>query len=120
MDGLLAAGERGVAGETYVLSGEPARLDDFAGRVVALAGKRPPRLRFPAPLVRWTGVLLDVLSRATGLRFPISRENAATAAGLRWLHSHDKATRELGWTPRCLDEGLPPTVRWFQDRRGRA
>jgi nucleoside-diphosphate-sugar epimerase len=91
-------------------------LDVFAKRVAQLAGKRAPFLRFPAPMIRLTGMLLDVVSRVSGIRLPISRENADTASKLRWLHSHAKATRELGWIPRSLDEGLPDTVSDFQAR----
>ncbi len=117
VSGLIAAGLQGRVGETYVLSGENQPLDVFAKRVSGLAGKIAPFLRFPAPMIRVTGVLLDALSRASGIRFPISLENANTASRLRWLHSHAKATRELGWTPRSLDEGLPETVAAFTSRR---
>lgn len=116
VSGLIAAAERGRTGETYVLSGENQPLDVFAKRVTVLAGKRAPFLRFPAPMIRLTGVLLDALSRVSGVRFPISRENADTASKLRWLHSHAKAAKELDWHPRSLDEGLPDTVSEFQAR----
>jgi nucleoside-diphosphate-sugar epimerase len=114
VEGLLLAGDQGRPGEVYVLSGEHCSVDDFAARVCALAGKRPPLLRFPIPLARLSGSALDLVSRLTGFRFPISRENVDVTAGLRWLHSHAKATRELGWHPRSLDEGLPETVAWFR------
>jgi dihydroflavonol-4-reductase len=112
-EGLVRVGEQGAPGSLYVLSGEEASLNDFARRAAALAGKRAPLLRFPPVAIRATGSVLDAISRATGLRFPITRENAETAAGLRWLHAHDRATDELGWTPRGLDAGLPETVSWF-------
>jgi dihydroflavonol-4-reductase len=110
VEGMLRAGELGRPGAVYILSGEHASVDDFAGRVCALAGKRPPRLRFPVPLAWLTGAILDVISRLTGMRFPISRENVQVTGGLRWVHSHATATRELDWHPRTLAEGLPETV----------
>src|SRR5690606_32725001 len=73
VDGLLRAGIGGPPGAVYVLSGEHASVNDFAERVCAIAGVRPPRLRFPAGLAWVTGAVLDVVSRLTGLRFPISR-----------------------------------------------
>jgi dihydroflavonol-4-reductase len=114
VDGLLRAGAAGRPGAVYILSGEHASVDDFAARVTALAGKRPPRLRFPVPLAWLTGALLDGISRLTGLRFPISRENVQVTGGLRWVHSHATTTRELDWHPRPLAEGLPETVAWIQ------
>jgi nucleoside-diphosphate-sugar epimerase len=114
VDGLVAAGQRGRVGETYLLTGEPASVNEFAARATALAHTRPPRLRFPTSLARVTGSVLDVIARPTGLRFPISRETVATASGDDWLHTHERATRDLGYHARSLDQGLPVTVASFQ------
>jgi len=108
--GLIAALDRGSTGATYVLSGEHTSVNDFAARAARIAGVRPPRLRLPNALASATGAFLDLIARPTGLRFPITRETVAASDGLRWLHSHDRATRELGWSPRSLDAGLPETV----------
>jgi nucleoside-diphosphate-sugar epimerase len=112
VSGLVAALDRGEPGATYVLSGEDATINAFAERAAAIAGVRPPRLRFPAALARMSGSVLDGISRATGASFPNTRENADTVAGHRWLHSHAKATAELNWQPRSLAAGLPETVAW--------
>ena len=110
-DGLFAMATRGEPLGTYVLGGEFASLGDFARRVADLGGVRLPLLRFPPKLVRLSGALLDPLAAITGFRFPISAENAATTAGdLRWLHSYERANKELGYRPRSLSEGLPGTV----------
>ena len=95
---------------TFILSGENASLHEFIRRVALLAGRTPPRLRLPVPIVRGTGRLLDVLSRITGRRFSISREGVDQTTGGAWLASHARATRALDWHPRPLSEGLPPTV----------
>lgn len=108
--GIALAGEFGSPGEAYVLSGESCDMNTFAGRVCALAGKRPPRLRFPNGLARFTGQLLDPISRVTGLRLVITREGVDTTGRLRWLHSAEKARRALGWEPRSLEEGLAGVV----------
>jgi nucleoside-diphosphate-sugar epimerase len=110
VDGLIAAGDRGRLGEVYVLSGEPATVNDFAARAARLAATRPPLLRFPAALAGVTGALLDAIARPTGWRFPISRETVAVGSDGQWLHTHERATRDLGYAPRSLDQGLPETV----------
>jgi dihydroflavonol-4-reductase len=117
VDGLIAICERGAAGETYVLSGEAASTNEFAGMVVNAAGTWLSPLRFPPAVVMMTGSLMDVISSLTGWRLPLNRENARVGGtGERWVHSHRKATVELGYQPRPLSEGVLPTVRDAQQR----
>jgi dihydroflavonol-4-reductase len=111
VDGLIAAAERGTPGSTYVLSGEAETVNGFARRVADLAGTWVSPLRFPPALVRATGALMDAVSRLAGWGMPISRELAETGgSGDRWVHSHARATADLGYAPRTLAEGLPETV----------
>jgi nucleoside-diphosphate-sugar epimerase len=116
VDGLIAAADRGRPGETYLLTGENATMNEFAQRVADLGGVPAPRLRFPAALAQLTGSLLDLVARPTGLRFPITREGVATTANDKWLHTHERATRDLGYAPRSLDRGLPETIASFKHR----
>lgn len=111
VDGLVRLGERGHTGQSYVLSGEHRRFLDYAREAARLMGVGISPVRLPPALVRATGAVLDGVARASGIRFPVTREGADVAGGeRRYLHSHAKATRELGWTPRPLAEGLPETV----------
>lgn len=109
-DGMMRAGDRGRTGNTYILSGEHCSVNDFSARVAELGGRQTPRLRFPVPVARGTAMLLDGVTRITGISFPLCRENVDIAARHRWLHSHAGATRDLGYQPRSLEEGLPETV----------
>lgn len=109
---IVAALDRGRTGEVYVLSGEAASMNDFAARVTRVAGVKPPALRLPVFLAAPSSLLLDAISRVTGIRFPITRETVDTTALVHWLHDHARATRDLGYAPRSLNEGLAPTVEW--------
>jgi dihydroflavonol-4-reductase len=104
--GIVAALDRGTPGEVYLLTGEETDMNDFAGRVARMGGVKPPVLRLPVFLIKATTPLLDFISRATGIRFPITAEAVKTTAVDRWLHSHARATRDLGYNPRSLNEGL--------------
>ena len=112
--GLFLIGERGQVGTTYVLAGEAERIDRFAARVAAAAGKRGPFLKIPAPMARLTGAVLDRVGRATGRRFSLSVEGVNIATRDRWVYSNARATNELGWHPRGIDEGLKDTIAAFQ------
>lgn len=119
-DGMVAALERGRIGTTYVLSGEHVSANDYTKRIAKLGGTWAPPLRVPAAMVRAMGSVMDAIGRRLGVRLPISRELADTAGtGVRWVHSHARATAELDYHPRTLDEGLPETVRDAQVRIGR-
>jgi nucleoside-diphosphate-sugar epimerase len=110
VSGLVAAGELGRPGATYVLSGEDASINDFALRAAGYAGVRPPRLRIPRGLALVAAGASELVSRLTGHRLPLSREGVLSATRERWLHSHERAAAELDWRPRPLSAGLPPTV----------
>ncbi len=114
--GIIAVCDRGTIGATYVLSGDGMTLNEFAARAARLAGRKPPRLRFPNGLARLTGSLLDRVSRRTGKRFSMSRETVQVSSGHRWVHSHERATQELGYRPRSVAEGLPETIEWLKTR----
>jgi dihydroflavonol-4-reductase len=104
--GIVAALDRGTVGEVYLLTGEQTNMNDFAGRVASMGGVKAPALRLPVFLVKATAPLLDAVSRGIGVRFPITAEAVKTTAVDRWLHSHARATRDLGYNPRSLNEGL--------------
>jgi NAD+-dependent farnesol dehydrogenase len=117
--GLVAAGGRGTPGATYVLGGEAASVNEFTELAGRLAGTWVSPLRFPPPIVKATGVLMDAIARVTGWRMPISAELADVGGrGERWVHSSERARTELGYSPRPLAEGLPETVRDMQERLG--
>jgi hypothetical protein len=48
-----------------------------------------------------------------GRRPPVAPDQLDNLAR-HWAFSDQRARTELGWTPRTLDEGLPPTVRHLQ------
>jgi dihydroflavonol-4-reductase len=111
VDGMIAAIEKGHVGATYVLGGEYADVNRYSAMVAAIAGTWLSPLRVPPAMIRLTGSGFDMVTRLTGWRMPVSRELAAAGgSGERWLHSHARSTRDLGYSPRPLAEGLPETV----------
>ncbi len=110
--GIISALDRGTPGATYILSGEAADMNDFAERAALLAGVKLPRLRIPVGVARALTAVTDPISRLTGIRFPITGEAVRTTSTDRWLHTHKRATRDLGYWPRGLAHGLPETVAW--------
>jgi len=103
--GIVLALDKGEAGQSYVLAGEPTRMRDVVAELAAVAGRRPPRWALPTAAIR----MLAPFGRVVGppLGFPPNlREVIASSEGVTFWARSDKAQRELGWVHRPLAEGL--------------
>jgi len=95
--GHVLAMERGRAGESYIIAGEPRSLVDAIEMAERITGIPAPRLRPSPGFLRF----LAAVTRSEILR---------VGAGATYLGSHAKATRELGLHHRPLEEGLRETL----------
>jgi len=107
-DGILAALDRGQAGESYVLSGPHHRSGEAQALAARLGGKRMPRLAMPARLIRLIAPLNDALGGLPGM-LPNMRETVSSGDGVSYLASSAKAESELGFAPRSLEQGIIDT-----------
>ena len=103
VSGILLALDKGRTGESYVLGGEIARQRDFVAKLAEHLGRKPPRelptfvLKAMAPLGPVIGPLLDL---------PPNLREATASDGATFWATHEKAVRELGYSPRSLDQGI--------------
>ena len=107
-DGILAALDRGRLGEAYSLGGETLRMEEAIAIAARVGGRRPPGLRIPLGLLKLTAPINDRLGGLPGLPQNM-REVLSASAGVTYWVSHDKATRELGFNPRSLEQGVGDT-----------
>ena len=103
--GIVAVLDRGRVGEAYVLAGACQRLHDAIEVAARLGGRRPPRLRLPTALLRAIAPIAGRVGPVGGLPADL-RETIAASAGVTYWASSQKATDELGFSPRDLDTGL--------------
>ncbi len=78
--------------------GHPHTVDEIVAAIAASLGKRPPRLRLPAPLVKGAAWMADGAARLVGRRFPV------TPAMVDKLQEHiavsgERLMRELPFEP---------------------
>ena len=107
--GILLALDKGVVGESYVLGGEIARMEDLFAKTAELSGKKVPRATLPPTLMKLSAPLGPVIGPVMG--FPTNFGEAIKASdGVTYWARHDKAMRELGYSPRDLDTGLRQTL----------
>jgi dihydroflavonol-4-reductase len=109
-DGILLALNKGTAGEEYTLGGEPMTTKDAIEKLAKITGKKPPRFTLPAAVIKATAPLGRFIGPMMG-QGPNMRELISTAHNVTFWASHDKAARELGYSPRPLDQGLRDTLR---------
>lgn len=102
-DGILLALDKGLPGESYVLGGEIGRNRDFADKLAAGLGRKPPP-NMPTGVLKLIAPLGPVIGPPLGFE-PNLKETIASD-GFTFFASHEKATRELGYKPRSLDQGI--------------
>jgi dihydroflavonol-4-reductase len=107
-DGIVAALDKGRIGQAYVLAGDPHRLSDSAAIAARVGGHRPPRRSVPTGLLRLVAPINDRIGGLPGM--PANLHEAITAGdGVTYWAKHDKATAELGFEPRPLEQGVADT-----------
>ncbi len=110
--GCILALDKGVAGERYMLDGQPediVSIADAATRMCRHGGPRPRGRGHRA--VRRPRAGADLRADAGGDR----QEGGAAQSGERKALSDTKTYKRLGYDPISLDEGLQQTLGWFRE-----
>ncbi len=112
VDGAIAAQERGRTGERYLLSGEWVTVKELSRMVQECTGRRTPRFVAPMWLARLGVPFMSLQSALTGEKPLFTRGSLHTLGHHRYT-SHEKATRELGYTPRPLRDAVGDAFSWY-------
>ena len=108
-DGILLALDKGTIGESYVLGGQIARMDDLIQKTAELSGRKAPKATLPPALMKLSAPLGPLVGPVMG--FPPNFGEAIRASdGVTYWARHDKAMRELGYSPRDMETGLRQTL----------
>jgi len=113
-DGHLAALERGVVGERYILGGANVTFAAMLADIARLVGRAPPRLRIPRAAVMPIAYAAEALARFTG-REPFATVDGVRMAKYRMFFTAAKAERELGFRSRPYIAGLEDAIEWFRN-----
>lgn len=107
--GILVALDRGTAGETYVLSGPVTTMREAIETIASLSGRKAPKRALPTSVMKALTPVGPLVGKLMG-QPPNLRELISSADGVTFWASHEKASRELGYTPRDMDEGMRQTL----------
>ncbi|MEX2105944.1 MAG: NAD-dependent epimerase/dehydratase family protein [Solirubrobacterales bacterium] len=103
--GILLGLDRGKPGESYVISGPVTTVREAIGIVADVTGRKAPKHAIPTPLLKAMTPIGPLVGKVMG-QPPNLRELISSADGVTFWASHEKATRELGYQPRGLEQGL--------------
>ncbi len=105
------------SGSIYTISdGGAYSWNDLVDILAGALGRRPLRLKVPAPLYAGAGMAADLAARAMRRPFPLNGDRVRDFAQAAWICGHETITRELGWTP-AYDalKGISQTVAWYRE-----
>jgi dihydroflavonol-4-reductase len=108
--GIIAALEKGRAGERYILGGENLIFKELAALTLDLLDQQKRIITMPNLIISWLAKL------GSTLHLPLPFNPAVIPYAVRyWLMDNSKARHQLGITFRSARETLSPTLRWLEE-----
>jgi dihydroflavonol-4-reductase len=112
-DGHLQAAEGGKTGERYILGSENLTLERIFAILAGIEGKPAPKMRIPYAVAYAAGVASTAWAGITG-REPLAPLDGVRMAKKKMWVRHEKASRELGFSPGPAPVALRRAVEWFR------
>jgi dihydroflavonol-4-reductase len=113
-EGHLLACERGAVGERYILGSQNMTLQQIFQTLGPMVHREPPHLRIPYSVAYAAGVVSTAWANLTGNEPRAALDGVRMARKKMWVR-HDKAVRELGYSPGLAAEALRRAVNWFRE-----
>jgi dihydroflavonol-4-reductase len=110
--GHVLACEKGRVGERYILGSENMTLSQILSKLASITGRKAPTFELPYFVAYSAGVATTAWSSITGTPPRVPLEAVRMAKTKMWV-SHEKATRELGYSPAPAHDALADAVAWF-------
>ncbi|MEW6733958.1 MAG: SDR family oxidoreductase [Acidobacteriota bacterium] len=113
-DAMIAALDKGVAGQKYIVGGVYYSLEEILKRLEEVSGVPAPKIHLPHYAVIAYAWCVELFGQLTGKEVLITRE------GINVMHAKlqvtsEKAKRELGTQFRPLPETLKDVVAWYKE-----
>ena len=112
--GHLAAFDRGLVGERYILGGEDMSLRGILEAVARIVGGRAPLFRIPHGLILPIAYVAEAWTRWTGGNEPFATVDGIRMARKKMYFKSDKAIHHLGYAPRPALDALSDAIQWFR------
>jgi dihydroflavonol-4-reductase len=113
-EGHLLACERGRVGERYILGCENLSLQQILSRLADLTGKKAPTIKAPYALAYAAGIASTAWANVSGTAPRVPLEGVKMARKKMFV-THEKASRELNFSPGPVDAALRRAAVWFRE-----
>ena len=110
----VAALERGIIGERYIVGGENLSMDDIWNMLSEITGRPMPKWRAPYALALTAGYLEELWCAITGATPNVPLEGVRLARERMYADSSN-AHRDLGYTPTSVRAALERAVAWYRE-----
>jgi dihydroflavonol-4-reductase len=115
-DGHWLACEKGRPGERYILGSENLTLAQILQKLAKITGRKAPTTRLPYAVAYCAGACSTAWAGLTGKAPRVPLDAVRMARKKMWV-THQKAARELGFSPGPAEQALARAVAWFQSAR---
>lgn len=112
-EGHRLACERGRPGERYILGAENLTLRGIFEKLEEISGLPAPKVRIPYGVALAAGVASTAWARVSGQEPRAPLDGVRMARKKMWV-KHDKAVKELGYSPGPAPAALRRAVEWFR------
>ncbi|QHS55619.1 SDR family oxidoreductase [Mucilaginibacter sp. 14171R-50] len=113
VNGHIAAMEKGLTGNRYILGGEDISFDQFFSTLAEVSGVRRKMVKLPQKLIKFYSHLEALKTRLTGLA-PVFLPEFADRLLFNQKYSSQKAAEQLGYTITPFDEAMRRTVNYLK------
>ena len=112
--GHLAAAERGVPGERYILSGENLTHWEVGRIVCRTVGVRPPLAIIPGIVLPAAAACASAFERLAGPRLPINSDQLRLSRE-NMYYDGTKARQAFGLNPKPASVAIEDAYRWYRE-----
>lgn len=113
VQGIISACDKGETGETYILSGHYVSVPELFSLISQASDSKPITTFLPMWLAKATAPLSEIYYN-TKHQPPLYTKYSLYTLTSNSNFSHAKATRELSFQPRPIQETIQDTVNWLK------
>lgn len=114
VQGAISAMERGRKGERYILSGHWLDVTDLALLLEKVTGRKTTKFKIPLFMAKVGVPFVETYAKMTHRDPLYTFDSLRTLKEVNKLITCGKATAELGFKPRSLEQTIKDTVEWYK------